>query len=84
MRKSDFDVWFYKFKPVERDKDNILWETYGDDYEIVTNTLPDRIWTLVDCNGKCYIIPGWHYVNRMNYFITEKPWKDGQRDYKYC
>lgn len=59
----------------------IMYETYGDEYDYVREIAqkhPKRVWTLVDGdNGELVIIAGWHYVNRMNYVITEKPWNTG-------
>lgn len=83
MRRDDYTVFTEKFCPVEQSPDNFLFETYGEDYEIVKNTDPNYIWTVMDCDGKLYIVPGWHWVNRMNYFITKNPWSEGQRDYLY-
>lgn len=59
----------------------IMYETYGDEYEYIREMAqkhPNRVWTLVDGDdGELVIIAGWHYVNRMNYVITEKPWNTG-------
>ena len=59
----------------------IMYETYGDEYDYVREVAekePKRVWTLVDGdNGELVIIAGWHFVNRMNYVITEKPWLTG-------
>jgi hypothetical protein len=37
----------------------------------------NRVWTLMDTDedGKQWIVPGYHYVNRFSYFVTKKPWK---------
>lgn len=84
MRTDDYFVFLKKFCPVEKSQDNFLFETYDEDYEKVRYTRPEYIWTLVDCGGKLYVIPGFHWVNRMNYLICKNPWKEGQRDYFYC
>lgn len=84
MRKSDFEVFMKKFCPVERSPDSFLFETYGEDYKRVINTDSSYIWTVVDCDGKLYLSPGFHIVNRMNYIICKNPWKEGQRDYFYA
>jgi hypothetical protein len=59
----------------------IMYETYGDEYEYIREMAqkhPNRVWTLVDGDdGELVIIAGWHYVNRMNYVVTEKPWNTG-------
>ncbi len=89
MRRDDFTIFCEKFKPdiyPEGHNEGGTMRKYhwkGEDGDIVAATPGDRIWTLVDCDGKMYITPGWHYVNRMDYIITEIPWEDGQRDYRY-
>jgi len=32
------------------------------------------VWTWVDGDDGSWIISGFHYVNRIGYFITEKPY----------
>lgn len=34
----------------------------------------NRLWTVVDCDGKLYIMAGWHFVNRLHYVITNEPY----------
>lgn len=34
----------------------------------------NRLWTVLDCDGKLYISAGRHFVNRMHYVITEEPY----------
>ena len=41
--------------------------------------IPERnAWTLVETDGKLYIINGFHSVNRIGYHLTEERWKYGQ------
>lgn len=40
-------------------------------------------WTVVDANGKLYLIPGWRYINRLGYLLSTIPFKEGEREYKY-
>ena len=80
-RREDFDVWWDKFIPIESEKETILYEI---DDERVKNAHWETVWTLMSGdNGNLYIVPGWHFVNRMNYFITKNKWTDKTRDYKY-
>jgi len=37
-----------------------------------------QVWTLIDESGDTYIIPGYHIVNRLGYFLTKKPWTSVQ------
>lgn len=82
-RRDDYSIWEEKFLPIEQGKDNIRWETYGEDLEKVKSTPPEYIWTLVDTGGKLYITSGYRYVNRLNYFLCKNPWTSKSRDYKY-
>lgn len=92
-RKSDFDIWFDTFKPetIESlETDDVsprMYETYGEEYEMVQKHIKEKgneyCWTVVDANGKLYLIPGWHYINRLGYLLSTIPFKEGERDYKY-
>lgn len=91
-RKSDYDIWFERFKPetIEsletEDVSPRMYETYGEDLKIVCHTADNnhkKLWTLLDCDGELYLSPGFHIVNRLNYFICENNWDDNTRDYKY-
>lgn len=80
-----FSTFEKKFRPLLRADATILWETYGEDLERIIRTPHDRIWTVVDCDGKLMIVAGYHLVNRMNYIISQKPWGKKDRDscYRY-
>ena len=53
----------------------LMFETYGDEVDYVKSISPDRIWTYGDGDdGGGYIWNGWHFVNRIGYFISEEPW----------
>lgn len=83
MRISDFEVFLKKFSPVEKSPGDFLFETYGKEYELVLQSNPFCVWTLLDSDGKLYIAPGLHWINRQAYFITKNPWSERQRDYRY-
>lgn len=42
-----------------------------------------RIWTMVDCDGEWWLCPGYHFVNRLGYIVTEQPWDDDTSDVLY-
>ena len=83
MRREDFDQFCKVFEPVQRADEGMLWETYGEDVEYIWEQDVNHVWTIVDCDGKLYISPGRHLVNRMNYVLTKNKWDDKTRDYKY-
>jgi len=80
------EEWEHHFKPVnnhidvESSFDGIMFETYTEEYDYVASIgqkEPNRIWTLVDAeDGSTLIINRWAFVNRIGYFITEKPYDD--------
>jgi len=48
-------------------------ETYGKDLEIVRSYDPNYLWTVVDGESDSqWIIPGYHYVNRVCYLLTKR------------
>ena len=59
-----------------------MFETYGKELEYIVNLSNNEeskkfVWTIVDGeNEETWIIPGYHYVNRYGYLITEKPWEN--------
>lgn len=84
-RRDDYTIFLEDFKPhIAEDEESLrLYHWEGEDWERLKKADPNCIWTILDCDGKMYICPGYHYVNRMDYLITEKPWREGQRDYRY-
>ena len=80
------EEWEHHFKPVnnhidlESSFDGIMFETYTEEYDYVASIgqkEPNRIVILVDGeDGSTLIINRWAFVNRIGYFITEKPYDD--------
>jgi hypothetical protein len=65
-----------------------MYETFGEELEQAEKHFEEfgnnYIWTIVDgSNSKMYLIPGWHYINRIGYALTTIPWKEGEKDYLY-
>lgn len=61
---------------LSKDENLQMFETYDDELEYV-KTIPDnRVWTYVDTDGGSATYNGFHYVNRIGYFITELPAED--------
>ena len=88
-RKSDFDIFLEKYNPLQHPTEEgfYMYETYGEEYKMVQKHIKEKgneyCWTVVDTDGKLYLIPGWHWANRMGYILTTIPFKEGERDYKY-
>jgi hypothetical protein len=74
-----YQSWFDTFKPIKNTITNgadYHFETYGEEQELVRTTDPKLIWTEVDGDSGTYIVAGYHYVNRIHYYITTNPWED--------
>ncbi len=57
--------------------EGLMFETYGDEVEYVKSKPHDRIWMYGQGDdGGLYIWSGWGFVNRIGYFISEKPVPD--------
>lgn len=80
MRIDDYDVFLDRFQPIETN--NGIFVNFDDTR--LKEVGPEFVWTLLDCDGKLYLAPGKHWVNRVEYILCNKPWKEGQRDYFYC
>jgi hypothetical protein len=82
--EMDFDEWCDTYKPIINHIDSnasfdngyggVMFETYGDEVDFVKSQSPENIWMYGDGDdGGMYIWNGWHFVNRIGYFITEVP-----------
>ena len=83
--EKELDAWEDKYKPVHNQfEDNDKFETYGEELEFVRAQDPRCVWTLVDGDdGNLYIVDGYHFVNRINYFVTEVPFEGDYLEVPY-
>ena len=79
-----WSAWEEKFKPIQNQlseyKDEVLFETFGKEVEFVANYDNKYVWTRLQGDMSDLICAGYHYVNRLGYYITEVPWED-EMDY---
>ena len=80
FKEMDFDAWVEMYKPIKNHLDDnasfggLMFETYGDELEEVRFYDPRCIWTYGDGDDAgSYIWNGYHFVNRLGYFLTEVP-----------
>ena len=57
-------------------EDGISYETYGEEEAYVQLQDDKFVWTEMDGDNGVYIVNGMHYVNRIQYYITNKPWTE--------
>jgi hypothetical protein len=80
----DYEQWLEQYKPVTNPFcvapfDGKMYETFGKELDHVHKVLENGknfIWTYIDSDGHSSIIPGYHHINRLGYFITEIAWQD--------
>jgi hypothetical protein len=80
MELRGWDAFVEKYKPIKNhfssDPDQFMFETYGDEVDYVILQDNKNVWTWVDGDGSDLLVAGYHYVNRVGYYITELPWED--------
>ena len=81
MLRLTTDEWYDTFKPIPNhitgDCDtSCSFETYGDELAFVLAQPDNTIWTEMDGDEGTYIVSGYHLVNRIQYYVTKKPWDD--------
>lgn len=53
--------------------DGVMFETYGDEVKFVQSMIEEnRVITLAEYDGEMCIVNGFHFVDRIGYFVTEK------------
>lgn len=87
---EDFDIFMEKFEPIEHPNEEgfYMFETYGEELTLVEKHLkekgPEYVWTAINGEkSKMWLVPGFHRVDRLGYFLTTKPWDEEERDYLY-
>lgn len=87
---EELDKWWEEYKPVpnhfcsenteEQPSLVSYFETYGEELDYVYSKVnannARNIWTWVDGDEGSYLVSGYHLVNRIGFFITEKMWSD--------
>lgn len=53
-----------------------LFETYGAELDHIRLQPAEHVWTILDMDGELMIASGYHFVNRMGYILTERPWPE--------
>ncbi len=81
-RVLTIDEWEEKYKPIKNHLDEntsfdgCAFETYDEELEFVQSQNPYNIWTLVNVGDESYVVPGFRWIDRDLYFVTEIPFTD--------
>lgn len=77
--RISYENWLVKYRPIKNHFDanaadgGCMFETYGAEFEFIRQQPADKIWTLVEDEEKLFVCEGFHYINRLGYYITEVP-----------
>jgi len=84
--KMTEDEFYEKYKPIKNHlDDNASWgdgngfKTFDEELDYVLEVRekePNKVWTILECDGYSVISSGYHHVNRQAYLITEVPCED--------
>jgi hypothetical protein len=78
-------AWEDKYKPIKnhfrQDPDEQMFETYGEEVDFITKYDPKYVWTYLQGDMSDLICAGYHYVNRLGYYISSVPWEN-EHDYE--
>jgi hypothetical protein len=83
------DEWVEKYNPIKNhineyaSFEGTSFETYDEELDFVQSQNPYNIWTLVCAEDSYYIVPGFRWVNRENYFVTEKSFSEDNLHEEY-
>ncbi len=78
-----YNEWEEKYKPIGNmisdnyDNDG-RFDTFGEELDFVWSIQeaePNKVWTMVEGDDGWYTINGFHFVNRVAYFVTELPFE---------
>ena len=78
IKTISWDEWEETYKPNKNKHDEII--RYWNEPEIEVAHKENRLWTQLDVDSDTtfVIANGFHWVNRMDHFICEVPYKDGE------
>ena len=83
VKRMRYAAWLVRYKPIvnslveDAPYDGYMFETYGAELQVVQAARKKHVWTLIDTGRKHpTITSGFHFVNRLGYFLTEKPCND--------
>jgi hypothetical protein len=71
-RAGTYDTFERRYTPVEMDDGSIMrgWR------DVPPDTDQRNVWTVVDCDGKLYLCPGYVTVNYLGRVLCANPWPE--------
>ena len=63
---------------VDREEFGGMYETYGEEAQYIRDLTcsEKRVWTIIEADGYICYVTGYHYVNRIGYFVTNEEYHE--------
>jgi len=58
-----------------------LFETFGAEEQHILSVPPACVWTVIEVDGKVWIVAGRHFVNHIGYLLTTIGWQRQSEEY---
>jgi hypothetical protein len=81
-RCGSWDTFERRFKPIDGPDGALYWRAE----QLPKDIDGHLVWTILDCDGRLYVSPGFCFVNRLDYVVCRVPWTDEdtrQPGYRY-
>jgi len=81
-RSGRWSTYERRFQPIDSPDQTVWWRRE----QLPKDVDPRLVWTILDCDGRLYVRPGFHFVNRVDYVLCDIPWSDEdchQPGYRY-
>ena len=73
-RAGTYSVFERRYGPIDAPNGQVMREWN----DIPPDTDARYIWTVIDCDGNLYLVPGYATVNYFARVLCERPWPDGE------
>jgi hypothetical protein len=74
LLRLTWEEWVEQYKPrTDEFGDPKMFDTHGEEGKSAASTPNDLVWTYLEGDTGTLITEGYHYVNRLGYYLTEKP-----------
>ena len=73
----DDDQFEERFEPELAGESWKQYPTHGHEEYLEAARVERRLWTAIDADGELFLSSGFHFVNRLYYIVTKRPYPAG-------
>lgn len=73
-----WDEFVETFDLVPNPEGDDMWDTHEYWDDLVSRSKENKVWTYVECDSGTCIIEGLHFVNRLGYYVTVRPYDENK------